>query len=88
MKAIAALLFVFVSGTAAIHAQAQEPRLPAPTETPSENEALIRRARGLHASRNFQIRNVYRVLHVQFRNIDVYRLGRVRRFAKNLDLTQ
>jgi len=54
MKATAALLFVFVSGSAAIHAQAQEPRLPAPAETPSENEALIRRARGLHTSRNFR----------------------------------
>jgi len=48
----AALLFVL--SVAAVHAQGREPRLPAPAESPSANEALIQRARALYASANYR----------------------------------
>lgn len=49
MKPAFALLFVVLSAAAV---RAQEPRLPAPAAAPSENEALILRARALWAAGN------------------------------------
>lgn len=45
---------LFVLSLAAVHAQEQAPRLPAPAESPSTSEAEIRRARQLHADRNYR----------------------------------
>ena len=52
MKAV--LVPLLVISVLAVEAQGQEPRLPAPAETPSPDEALIRRARALYVSRNYR----------------------------------
>jgi soluble lytic murein transglycosylase len=50
MRSLGALLLVLSIGAAEAHGQ--EPRLPAPSTTPSESEALILRARALAAAGN------------------------------------
>jgi len=52
MKAIFVPLLVM--SVLAVKAEGQEPRLPAPAETPSPNEALIQRARALYASQEYR----------------------------------
>ena len=52
MKALFVPLLVM--SVLAVKAEGQEPRLPAPVETPSPDEALIQRARALYASRNYR----------------------------------
>ena len=52
MRRVAACLVVL--SLAAVHAQEQAPRLPAPGETPSGSEAEIRRARQLYSDRNYR----------------------------------
>jgi soluble lytic murein transglycosylase len=50
MRGLRTLLFALLLGAAPLHAQ--EPRLPAPTTSPSESEALIQRALALSANGN------------------------------------
>lgn len=52
MRAFGSLLLVLSIGAAQVHAQ--EPRLPAPTATPSDTEALLQRAPALAASGNYR----------------------------------
>jgi len=54
MKTLGALLVVLSIGlgVGAVQVHGQEPRLPAPTATPSESEALLQRARALSAAGN------------------------------------
>ena len=52
MKALFVPLLVI--SVLAVRAEGQEPRLPAPAETPSPNVALIQRARALYASQNYR----------------------------------
>ncbi|HKY19944.1 MAG TPA: lytic transglycosylase domain-containing protein [Vicinamibacterales bacterium] len=48
------LVLSLALAVAAVSVQGQEPRLPAPAETPSANEGLIQRARALYASGNYR----------------------------------
>ena len=52
MRFFGALLLVLSIG--AVQVRGQEPRLPAPSATPSESEALIQRARALSAAGNYR----------------------------------
>ena len=52
MRIFGTLLLVFSIG--AVHVRGQEPRLPGPSATPSESEALIQRARALSAAGNYR----------------------------------
>src|SRR5688500_20320000 len=54
MKTLGTLLVVLSIGfgVSAVQVHGQEPRLPAPTATPSESEALLQRARALSAAGN------------------------------------
>ena len=51
MKFAACLVVLSI---AAVHAQEQAPRLPAPADTASTSEAEIRRARQLYSDRNYR----------------------------------
>jgi soluble lytic murein transglycosylase len=52
MRFLGPLLLVL--SISAVEVRGQEPRLPAPSETPSESEALIRRARALSLAGNYR----------------------------------